>query len=147
MLRTTVTPERIAQWKEIYNEYKGKLKPNRKTGQELIDYLESKYELISFQDERASKVVYMNVMENEHWRKKLPIGENPHPMTFYWKQNDNDVFIGIDLASGFYHIESNEDLWDELCAFQGLDEDDLKNYFCVAQYISCLKKFGRLGTV
>ena len=31
-------------------------------------------------------------------------------------------------------------LWDELCAFQGLDEADLQNSYCVAQYISLLEK-------
>ena len=28
-----------------------------------------------------------------------------------------------------------------------LDEKDIQNYFCVAEYISCLKKFGLLESV
>ena len=35
-------------------------------------------------------------------------------------------------------------LWDEMYAFRGLDEEDLKNYVRVAQYILALKRFGLL---
>ena len=35
-------------------------------------------------------------------------------------------------------------LWDELCAFQGVDEKDLENYVVVADYIRALKRFGKL---
>ncbi|HHX87473.1 MAG TPA: hypothetical protein GX693_04745 [Firmicutes bacterium] len=54
------------------------------------------------------------------------------------------IFIGVDLSSGFYCIEGSSMLWDELCAFQGLDSKDIENYYCVAQYISCLKRINRL---
>jgi len=41
-------------------------------------------------------------------------------------------------------VEGSSMLWDELCAFQGLDAKDIENYYCVAQYISCLKRFNKL---
>ena len=144
MLRHQPTLKMIEQWKSVYFKFKDKLKPNRKTGQELIDYLKAKYDLIQFENEKANEIVTGNVINNEPFFKKLAKGEIPHPVTFYWKQGKNKVFIGIDLSSGMYHVENDENLWDELCAFQGLDEDDLKNYYCVAEYISCLKKFGKL---
>ena len=34
-------------------------------------------------------------------------------------------------------------LSDEIYAFQGIDEFDLKNYVRVAEYIACIKKFNR----
>lgn len=58
-----------------------------------MEYLSSKYSLVSFHDEQAKRTVIQNV------------------------------------------------LYDELCAFQGLDEKDLDNYFCAARYVTCLKKF------
>lgn len=86
-------------------------------------------------------------MENELLRNKLSANEEPRPITFYWNNHDKKVFIGLDLVSGFYYVEDNEELWDELCAFQGLDEEDLNNFFCVAQYIECLKKFDMLDDI
>ena len=38
-------------------------------------------------------------------------------------------------------------LWDELYAFQGLDETDIQNFYCVAEYVSCLKRFGLLDKI
>lgn len=147
MLREPATKQMVEQWSNVFEQYKGKLKPNRKTGQELVEYITSKYELEVFEDKEASKVVYFNVMENEYLKSKLSSGEEPNPVTYYWNNNGNKVFIGIDLATGYYCVEDNENLWDELCAFQGLDETDLNNFYCVAEYINCLKKFNMLENV
>lgn len=59
----------------------------------------------------------------------------------------NNILVGIELESGFFYVEGSSLLWDELYAFQGLDEKDIQNYFCVSEYISCLKKFGLLESV
>ena len=61
-----------------------------------------------------------------------------------WGGEITKIFVGIDLSSGFYQVEGSTLLWDELCAFQGLDCQDLKNYVVVAQYISALKRIGKL---
>ena len=71
----------------------------------------------------------------------------PEPVAFLLKDNGQEVFVGVDLASGYCHVEGSEELYDKLCAFQGLDEYDLKNCFLVSQYISCLEKLGRLEEV
>jgi len=144
MQREAVTSQKIEQWKLIYEKYKDKIRPNRKTGKEIVDYLKSKYELVPFNDNNAKEMVYLNVMQNEVYKNKLPSGVMPNPVTFYYNHNGSNILIGIDLSSGFYHIEDDEDLWDEICAFQGLDEDDIRNYYLVAEYISCLKKCGEL---
>lgn len=64
-----------------------------------------------------------------------------------WGGPVSRIFVGIDLTTGYYTVEGCTMLWDELCAFQGLDEKDLQNYFCVAQYINSLKRFGLLEAV
>lgn len=38
-------------------------------------------------------------------------------------------------------VEGSSYLYNELIAFSGLDEQDIKNYFLVAQYIKCKEKF------
>ncbi len=147
MLREIPTSEMREQWEKTFVQYKDRLRPNRKTGQEIVDYLLSKYQLIPFHDEKADEVIIGNVMRNMHFKQKLPMGEKPHPVTFSWMHNQNDIFIGVDLASGMYHIEDDENLWDELCAFQGLDKYDLQNSFCVYEYIHCLEEFGKLEAI
>jgi len=101
----------------------------------------------------------LNVLKNEPLREKLPEGVEPNPVAFYLEnegegkkiyQNQDEmfkgrkIFIGVDLASGYFMVEGSSMLWDELCAFQGLDAKDIENYYCVAQYISCLKRFNKL---
>jgi hypothetical protein len=54
------------------------------------------------------------------------------------------IFVGVDLVTGYFHVEGSGLLWDELYAFRGLDAMDIQNYVCVAQYILCLKRFGLL---
>ena len=54
---------------------------------------------------------------------------------------------GVELESGFFCIEGSSLLWDELYVFRGLDENDIQNYICVAEYISCLNKFGLLESI
>lgn len=51
------------------------------------------------------------------------------------------ILLGIDMASGCYQVEGSALLWDELCAFQGLDKMDIQNPYCVWQYIDCLRRF------
>lgn len=53
----------------------------------------------------------------------------------------------MDLSSGFYMVEGSSMLYDELRAFQCIDEKDLENYVVVANYIDALKRFGQLEKI
>ena len=162
MLTKKATPKMIENWKKVWNEYKGKLKPNRKTGQELLDFLHSRYALTELYDKNALNIVIDNVLNNEPYKEKLPFGRNPLPCVFslnhaglskVFYENHDEGFCGIDilvrvgLMTGFYCVEGSSFLFDELCAYQGLDEKDIENFYCVTQYISCLKRFGLLWKV
>lgn len=160
MLMQEPTPEMYREWKAVWNQYKDRLKPNRKSGQDLIDYLSEKYILTEIHDKKAADVVYFNVTMNEASAEKLAPGYVPIPKTYYVEnlgngctlyenvdeifKNIEKIFVGIDVASGWYMVEGNSMLWDELCAFQGVDEADIQNFFCVAEYVACLKRFGWL---
>lgn len=151
----------IEQWVIVWNQYKDILKPNRKSGQEIIDFLSEKYVISELHSNDASEAVRLNVTMNQPFVEKLPDGTIPQPKTFFVEnqgngsvlyQNIDDVFksierifVGVDISSGFYMVEGCSMLWDELCAFQGLDESDIQNPFCVAEYISCLKRFDKLN--
>lgn len=162
MLMQEATPEMLEAWKVTWNEYKDKLLPNRRSGAEIIAYLIDKYLLTEIHDDWALHVVTENVLNNEPLAEKIPVGSTPSPVAFFVKNSgkgkilyenqdedfkENKIFVGVDLVSGFFCVEGSSMLWDELCAFQGLDEKDIQNPYCVAEYISCLKRFGLLDEI
>lgn len=165
MVTREPTKEMFETWKAIWIEYKDKLQPNRKSGAEVLAYLQSRYVLTEIHDKNALDTITLNVTENERLSEKLPQGVLPEPRAFYLENEGNGekfylpeniddielwggeitkIFVGVDLSSGFYLVEGSTMLWDELCAFQGLDGQDLKNYVIVGQYIRCLKRFDKL---
>ena len=158
MLRTEATPEMLEIWKRISAAHKDKLKPNRKTGKEIVSFLLSKYPLRELHDEHALSVITGNVLDNGPYSEKLLPNEMPKARAFivennsggcalYEKRDDldresgNDIFVGVDVSTGFFMVEGCAYLWDELCAFRGLDALDIENYYCVAEYLSCLERF------
>lgn len=156
------TPKMLEEYKKIWNEYKDKLLPNRKSGKEVAWYLKNKYRLEELHDDNAKLTVIDNVLYNKPYREKLPVGAKPQAVTFIVKDEGNgkflyenqdeifkgiNIFVGVELESGFFCVEGSSLLWDELYAFRGLDEKDIQNYFCAGEYISCLKKYGLLEKV
>ncbi len=140
MLTTEPTIEMIQEWKCIYNENRDKLKPNRKSGAEINDYICNKYRFEKLDSLSFHDVVEFNIMKNESNREKLPQGAVPQIVAY--KAKDSSVLVGIDLVTGFFHIEGKDinrvaEIYDDLFLFRGLDETDIKNYFLVAQYIQC----------
>lgn len=164
MITQEITKEKLEQDKIIWKKYKDSLKPNRKSGVEILEYLKNKYVLVELDDNEYIKIVEDNIMMNECYAEKLPDNIKPIVKAFcleniengkelykhenrdleVWKNDDTKIFIGIDIVSGFYMVEGSSMLFDELCAYQGLDEMDLNNYVCTAQYIRCLKRFNLL---
>jgi len=163
MITKEPTKEMFAEWKSIWSQYKEKLKPNRKSGKELLQYLQDKYVLTEIYDKNASDAVIGNITMNAPNAEKLPGGAIPVPRTFFLENTGNGeklyqdenkdsvdvwggditrIFIGIDTVTGFFMVEGSTMLWDELYAFRGLDKKDLENYVCVAEYINSLKRFG-----
>ena len=159
MQTTQATQDEIAAWKRIYAEYKPKLQPNRITGAALYAYLESRYPLRPLDDARANQIVVSNILENSCFARDLPPDALPEPVCCIIERNGAgtklyesqdavfsgiDIFVGIDLASGYFTVEGSSLLWDELYAHRGLNEADLENFYSVAEYVSCLTRFGLL---
>ncbi|MGE5390688.1 MAG: hypothetical protein ACM3PE_06440 [Deltaproteobacteria bacterium] len=162
MLLQEPTPETVEEWKAIYIEYKTKLYPNRKTALEIIEYLKQKYPITEQTKEELKQVVVDNVILNKCYSNKIPNSKMPDAKVFYVenigsgkrlyeKQDDvfkeNKIIVGVELESAFFMVEGSSMLWDELFVFRGLDEDDLNNFYLVAEYIACLKKFNILDRV
>lgn len=53
---------------------------------------------------------------------------------------NGDIFVGIDLKTGFFHIESDDvrksiPIFDDLFITRGLSVDELRNFVIVGQYL------------
>ena len=151
MLMQEPTEEMIEEWQEIYNKSKDNLKPNKKDSLEIIKYLKANYTVVEIENTKLEKVVYDNIVLNEHSNQKL-CGKNPIIRLFevtdksLYEKQDNifkgiKIIVGIELHTSYIFVEGSSYLYDELMAFTGLDDKDITNYFLVAQYIKCKEKF------
>lgn len=156
------TKKLIKEWKSVFDEYKALLQPNQKTIPEVIDYLKLKYPIKEDISEKAKQVVVGNIIMNAPLLIKLPKGKELVPMVFtvlnegnakklYDEQEDIfknfPIIVGMEFETGYILVEGSSELKDELTAFQGLDKDDLNNYYIVANYIRCLSKYSVLESV
>ncbi len=155
MLMQEPTENMINEWKEIFNQYKNKIKPNKKEGLDIIKYLENHYSIMEIHDNELENIVEGNIKGNEFNLNKLK-GEEPIIRVFelnnieknkelYDKQDKifkgTKIIVGIELKTSFIFVEGSSYLYDELMAFTGLDDKDITNCFLVAEYIKCKEKF------
>ncbi|TCK92671.1 hypothetical protein EDC19_1824 [Natranaerovirga hydrolytica] len=155
------TQELIQEWKLVFAEYKSLLQPNKKGISEVIQYLKQKYQMKEDTSEKAKQVVISNITMNEVFSAKIPRGKELRPIVFSIVNEEKGkklyeereevfrncpIMIGMEFETGCNFVEGSSELADEMTAFQGLDKDDLNNYYLVANYIRCLKKYGILET-
>lgn len=143
MLTTKPTAEMIKNWQKTFEENRGTLFPNRKTGKEVDEYFRKKYGYEVLESEKMREIVEYNITHSNHNKEKLPEGMLPK-ITLY-KVNDSDIIVCIDSITGFFQVEGEDtermkEIFDDLFAFRGLDAVDIENYFLVAQYIECTNK-------
>lgn len=154
MITSAPNAAQLERWKKLWKEKKDLLVPNRKSGQQLLDYLFALYPLEETADGNILETVSFPVTENEFFIRKLA-GGKPVVRAFFVKNEGNGallyqrrsriydeverIIVGVDVTSGCYYVEGSEQLWDELCAYQGLDQDDLCNFVRTAQYIECME--------
>ncbi len=154
------TPEMVRTWRETYDTYRPKLNPNNKPIQDVIAYLKQNYPVRERTEKELLQVVTENVTLNEYSAHKIPPGKTPFPHVFQIENNGKGkslyenqdqickgctIIVGFELESGYFMVEGSSRLWDELFVYRGLDEDDLNNYYLVAEYVACILKSGDPG--
>lgn len=160
MIRSKPSRRQLDQWRKIWEAEREKLEPNRKSGRQLLDYLRALYTLEPADSGEILEIIAGNVTGSSHCSGKLPHGAEPEPAAFFVLDRGNGsilyqerdaldrladrILVGVDMASGCYHVEGSERLWDELCAYQGLDAADIENYVCGAQYVQCAAQRDRI---
>lgn len=163
MITSTPTEQQFENWVNIWREYAPKLKPNRRQGIEVIRFLQKKYKVKEIRDTRAVEAMTADILTNVWMRNKLQGGMAPDIKVFrileegpgvklYEEQDEQykfngettDIIAMIDVTSGCYQVEGSSALWDDLCCYQGLDEDDLENPVNTALYVECMRKAGKM---
>ncbi len=143
MLIDQISTEMMKEYKKIHKEYRPTLRPNRKSGREIDEFLHEKYSPKRMESHEFKEMIKAEVLENNYAREKLSDHSKLQIVSYIIEDN---IFIGLDLYTGFFHVESEDiekmqSIYDELFVFRGLDEQDLENYFLVAQYV--LLKFSK----
>lgn len=70
MITKAVNKKNLAEWKRLSERYIGKLSPNRKTGQEVAEYLRKNYRLTPIEGSAAGEIIAYNIMNNAHFPRK-----------------------------------------------------------------------------
>lgn len=122
--------------------------PSRRSGEELLAYLQARYRLLPLTGGRALSVARDNVLFNPPLREKLPPGQAPRPVAFALPGRGRrgwPSMVFLDLASGCFFVENDRELRDRLAAFQGLDAADAKNPWMLSEYLRCKALYGEDG--
>lgn len=133
MLTSKVDEKKLKLWKELYKKYSDSLKPNRISGRDLNIYFQKNYSAENYDNVVFKKVVHLNSKEYFH--------ENAGDVNDIVAYTLNgDIFVGIDLKTGFFHIESDDvsksiQIFDDLFITRGLSKDELQNFVIVGQYL------------
>lgn len=156
MITGPVSQEQLNIWKNTYLQFKDTLSPNKKDSIDVINFLKSRYLTTEVFDREYDDIVSANILENDFYREKLEDGNLPVSRTFLIENSgfgtflynnradiwdDCPILVAIDLNTGYIYVQGSSYLHDEIIAFQGIDEYDLKNYVVTANYIEALKKF------
>lgn len=171
----------INEWKKTYEEYRPLLKPNRKSINEILEYIKLKYPVEEDTSAKARKVVEKNVLYN-YYSKRLSENDKMLSIVVLRVKNEDNavqlyenqvsehiefmdkmkktikdfkpysfepipIVIGAERKSGYIFVEGSQGLSEEITIMQGLDSDELKNFYLVANYINVLKKHSKLDEV
>ena len=100
MLTHEATRSEIEEWKRIFEEYRGKIRPCRRSGEELAAYLKKRYSAVRTDDREILAATAGNVLENECYREKLPEGKEPRAEVFRLFWRGGEVFVGLEAETG-----------------------------------------------
>ncbi|NJJ34304.1 hypothetical protein GSQ51_11745 [Clostridioides difficile] len=151
-----VSQEKIEQWKSVYEKYKDTLKVNSKPISEVIEFLKQKYTVKEESSEEFKDVIINNIKLNKPFSEKIANNAELKPIVFTIQNEGNakklydaqeeiysgcTITVGMEFETGCVFVEGSDELNDEITAFRGLDKYDINNYYLVANYVRCLKKY------
>ena len=138
MITESVTNKQLEYWKQLWKENISSIKPNQITGAELNDYFQNKYSPTLYENTDFEEVVKFNLLQR--YGDTTVVSSR---IICYLV--NTDIYVGIDLNTGFFHIESKNiekciPIYDDLFVKRGLDKNDIQNFVLVGQYIELTEK-------
>lgn len=139
MLTTEPTPEMAAEWKRIFEKHRDTLTPNRKSGQEVDRYFRENYAYQRLEKAEPLKAALPDFTQDDGDKKKC--AEDAYANIRCYRVED--VLVAIDVCTGNFHVECETiekavPIYDDLFVYRGLDEEEIKNFFLAAEYITLL---------
>ena len=133
MITYKVDEKKLRFWKELYEKKSKFLKLNRISGSDLNTYFQDKYPAQNYDNEKFKEIVNLNSKEYFHEN-----AGNINDIVAYTL--NGDILVGINLKTGFFHIESEDvsksiPIYDDLFITRGLSKEDLQNYVIVGQFL------------
>lgn len=133
MITGPISKNKLDYWKQIWQEKISTLKPNRISGIQLNKYFQKKYSSTFYEDKSFQEIIKLNLIE----RYGEEVASSSNIVCYLVNE---DVYVGIDLSTGFFQVESKDiekciPIYDDLYVKRGLDKDDLQNFVLVGQYI------------
>ena len=135
-----LAPSLMEQWIGIYQRERPNLNVNAISGEALAAYVRDNCAAEPVEDEAIFRAVCDAVLRNAFYAAKLPAGKAPRPAAFL---RSDGTTIGIDLETGYFTVNSDMKLRDELTYVKGLDEADLSNALRTVDWLRCKKLFKR----
>ena len=154
------TKEQLENWYSIYMENISSLSPNRRSGTDLIQYLQKHYELNSRSDiydpEEMKIKGLADISSSRYLSSCIPEGKTPVIKAFFlqnkgrnkklfeeplkddesiWGKEIKEISVVIDETTGYFRVEGSTYLFDDLNTERGLSSEDLENFVVVAEYI------------
>ena len=159
--------EQLENWYGIYMENIPSLSPDRKTGKDIIKYLQKHYELNSgsevYDPEEMKIKGLADISSSKYLSSLIPEGKTPVIKVFFlqnkgrnkklfneykddisiWKKEIEEISVAIDETTGYFRVEGSTYLFDDLNTERGLSAEDLENCVVVAEYIEGKKRLGK----
>ncbi len=129
-----LAPSLMEQWIKVYEEERWRLMPDAITGEALAAYLKAHHPVKPLEDFAVLQTVRDAVLNNAFYAEKLPKGREPRPIAYAC---EDGAIIGIDLETGYFNVEGNFRLRDELTYVKGLDRADLNNVMRTVDWLRC----------
>ncbi|MDC0804858.1 hypothetical protein POG14_22235, partial [Clostridium paraputrificum] len=123
---------------------------------EDVFVVKRKYVIVEETSEEFKHVVINNIKLNKPFSQKIPSDKELKSIVFTIQNEGNaiklydtqdetysgcKIIVGMEFETGCVFVDGSDELNDEITAFKGLDKYDINNYYLVANYIRCLKKY------
>lgn len=132
-----LAPTLMEQWIKVYEE-RPKLSPNAITGEALAAYLKEEKGFRETENEPVCRSVFEAVQSNAFFRAKLEAGKAPRPAAF---SGVDGTTVGVDLETGYFQVDGDYRLRDELTYRKGLDGADLDNILRTVDWLRCRRLY------